>query len=165
MISEFIRTTFSIDLYTSKEKKVSAERIAVAYIYNLPYLIRPAVLKGLTDQSYYDRFVETVEEGERAISELGDIQTCLEEISVLDKDGILRGDVEAMDAATRFVLSDIQSNSEVFIQEFPVKSIYGVLAQTNYLLAQFFADLAWYLPPSQRAHLHELKRTLSSLPD
>ncbi len=165
MISEFIRTTFSIDLYTSKEKKVSAERIAVAYIYNLPYLIRPAVLKGLTDQSYYDRFVETVEEDERAISELGDIQTCLEEISVLDKDGILRGDVEAMDAATRFVLSDIQSNSEVFIQEFPVKSIYGVLAQTNYLLAQFFADLAWYLPPSQRAHLHELKRTLSSLPD
>ena len=127
MISEFIRTTFSIDLYTSKEKKASAERIAVAYIYNLPYLIRPAVLKGLTDQSYYGRFVETVEEDERAIFELGDIQTCPEGISVLDKDGILRGDVEAMDAATRFVLSDIQSNSEVFIQEFPLESMYGVL--------------------------------------
>lgn len=164
-INEFIRTTLSKDLYASKEKKASAERIAVAYILNLPYLIRPAVLKGLTDQSYYGRFVEIVQEDEQTIFDLGDIQTCLEGIPVLDKAEILRGDMESMDAATCFVLSNIQSNSEVFTQEFPIESMYGVPAQTNYMLAQFFADLAWYFPPSKRAHLHELKRTLSLLPD
>ena len=73
--------------------------------------------------------------------------------------------MEAMDAATCFVLTNIQSNSEIFIQEFPIESMHKVPKQANYMLAQFFAELAWYFPPSQRAHLHELKRTLSLLSD
>ena len=164
-INEFIRTTFSKNLYASDDKKSSAERIAIAYIYNLPYLIRPAVLKELTDQPYCDRFAEIVQEDEQAISELGDIQQCIEGTPVLDKAGILCGDAEAMNAATCFILSDIQSNSEAFIQEFPIESMYKVPQQANYALARFFTDLAWYFPPSKRAHLHELKRALSLLPD
>ena len=99
------------------------------------------------------------------ISKLGDIQQCIEGTPVLDKAGILCGDAEAMNAATCFILSDIQSNSEAFIQEFPIESMYKVPQQANYALARFFTDLAWYFPPSKRAHLHELKRALSLLPD
>ena len=164
-ISEFIRTTFSKDKFTSNEKKLAVERLAIVYIYNLPYLIRPAVLERLTDQPYYDHFVEIIQRDMQAISELGDIQTCIEGISVLDSAGILCGDMEAIDAAICFVLTDIQSNSQTFNQEFPIESMYKVPKEANYMLAQFFAELAWYFPPSQRAHLHELKRTLSLLPD
>lgn len=164
-INEFIRTTFSKDPYTAGEKKLAVERLEIAYIYNLPYLIRPAVLKGLADQSYYDRFAEIIQEDEQAISELGDIQKCIKGTPVLDRAGILRGDMEALDAATCFVLSDIQSNFDVFIQEFPIESVHEIPEYANYTLACFFAELAWYLPPSQRARLHELKRALSLLPD
>lgn len=164
-IAEFIQTTFSKDLYTSNEKKSAMECAAIMYIYNLPYLIRPAVLKRLADQPYYAPFVETVQKDEQSISKLGNIQKCIKGIHVLDKAGILHGDMEAMETATRFVLTDIHSNSEVFIQEFPIESVYKVPVQANYTLARFFADLAWYFPPSQRAHLHELKRTLSLLLD
>ena len=128
-------------------------------------MIRPAILKGLADQSYYDLFVEIVQKDEQAIFQLGDISKCIEGTPMLDKAGILRSDIEAMDAATCFVLSDIQSNSEFFIQEFPIEGLYSVPAQANYTLARFFADLAWYFPPSKRAYLHELKRALSLLPD
>ena len=83
---------------------------------------------------------------------------------MLDRAGILRGDMEALDAATCFVLSDIQSNFDVFIQEFPIESVHEIPEYANYTLACFFAELAWYLPPSQRARLHELKRALSLLP-
>ena len=164
-INKFIRTTFSKAPYSSNEKKLAVERMAIVYIYNLPYLIRPAVLKGLADQSYYGRFAEIVQEDEQDISKLGDIQQCIEGTPVLDKAGILCGDAEAMNAATCFILSDIQSNSEAFIQEFPIESMYKVPQQANYALARFFSDLAWYFPPSKRAHLHELKRALSLLPD
>ena len=164
-ISEFIRTTFSKDPFTSNEKKLAVERLAIAYIYNLPYLIRPAVLERLTDQPYYDYFVEIIQNDMQAISELGDIQICIEGTPVLDNAGILRGDMEAMEAAICFVLTNIQSNSQTFNQEFPIESMHKVPKEANYTLAQFFAELAWYFPPSQRAHLHELKRALSWLPD
>jgi len=164
-INEFIRTTFSKDQYTSNNKKLAVESIAIEYIFNLPYLIRPTVLEGLADQPYYGRFVEIIQNDKQVISELGDIQTYIEGTPVLDSAGILRGDMEAMDTATCFVLSNIQSNSEFFIQELPIESMYKVPKQANYPLAQFFAELSWYFPPSQRSHLHELKRTLSLMPD
>ena len=134
-------------------------------LYSSGFSLLVQLLKGLADQSYYDLFVEIVQKDEQAIFQLGDISKCIEGTPMLDKAGILRGDIEAMDAATCFVLSDIQSNSEFFIQEFPIEGLYSLPAQANYTLARFFADLAWYFPPSKRAYLHELKRALSLLPD
>ena len=83
---------------------------------------------------------------------------------MLDKAKILCGDEEAMDAAICFILANVQAHSEAFIREFPIDSMSEVPDQANYTLARFLANLAWYFPPSMRAHLHELKRKLSSAP-
>lgn len=162
-ISQFIQTTL-LDSPQALHKKESIERVSIAYICNLPYLIRPFVIKELARHPHIAPLAKIMQEDERKISQLGDIQDCIEGTFVLDKARILCGDEEAMDAAICFILADVQAHSEAFIQEFPIDSMSEVPDQANYTLARFLANLAWYFPPSMRAHLHELKRKLSSAP-
>ena len=162
-ISQFIQTTL-LDRLQALHKKEAGERVSIAYICNLPYLIRPLVIKELARYPHLEPLAKIMQEDERRISQLGDIQDCIEGTFVLDKAKILCGDEEAMDAAICFILANVQAHSEAFIREFPIDSMSEVPDQANYTLARFLANLAWYFPPSMRAHLHELKRKLSSAP-
>lgn len=165
-ISKFIQTTLLDGPYTSNEKKVAVEKLSIAYICNIPYLIRPFVIRELINHPFWARFDfdEMIQEDEWKISQLGNIQEGIEGSFILDKARILCGDEDAMDAAACFVLANVQAHSEGFVQEFPIDSMSEVPAQANYTLARFLANLSWYFPPSMRAHLHELKRKLSAAP-
>lgn len=162
-ICKFIQTTL-LDNPQASNKKEAIERISIAYICNLPYLIRPFVIKELAKHPHLVPLAEIMQEDERKISRLGDIQECIEGTFVLDKAGILCGNEDAMDTAICFILANVQAHSEVFNQEFSIDTMSEVPNQANYTLARFLANLAWYFPPSMRAHLHELKRKLSSAP-
>ena len=155
-----------VDAFDFEDEHLTVEMIGVAkmlivrFVLELPYLLRNEMLKS-PRLAQYRKYISCNDE--LRISQLPDFFDCVDTIPVLDKAAILSGNVDAMEAATLFVLADLNKNTDVFINEFPINSVYGVEKSVNYLLARFFSELAWYFPPSKGKHLHELKRMLSIL--
>ena len=82
-------------------------------------------------------------------------------IAALNEDDIIRAKESALEETIMFLLQDVETNSDIFIESFPREKFYTVSTEHNHMLSQFLADLSWYVPTQKRQYIHELKRTLS----
>ncbi|MBQ9842767.1 MAG: trypsin-like peptidase domain-containing protein [Oscillospiraceae bacterium] len=142
----------------SNALRMRAEIAIVGFVLSLPNMLLNEVLKTPRFAPYKEY---AKPEAITGFSRLPDISTCIERTTEICKDAILAGDLNEYQIATEFILSDIANNSEEFICMFPVETVYYVDSSVNNSLAHFFAALSYYFPLQKRAHLHELKRTLS----
>lgn len=142
----------------SKAIKMRAEITIAEFVLSLPNMLLHEMLKTPRFAPYKE-FAKLPAIG--GFINLPDISASVDGISLIDRDAILAGNRDAFQAATEFVISDVQRNADEFIKEFSIESVQCVDPSVNEILAQYFAQLSWYFPIQKRAYLHELKRTLS----
>ena len=160
------RTLEVIDAFDFKEAHLTdvmielVEQLIYRFVAELPYLLRNEMLRKPRFARYrkYVRGNDT-----QVVSNFQDISICMDEAPTLEKEKILAGDLDAFESAIIFILANIRDNPDIFLDEFPVECLYGVRQSSNYDLARFMADIAWYFPPSKVKCLHKLKRKLSML--
>jgi len=92
-----------------------------------------------------------------------EMEDYLKEQALFDKKGIIDCNFEALEGAIMFVIADWQKNCNTVVNEVSINDMDKVKLEYNYVLSQYFAELAWYFPLCQSTHLYELKRTLSRL--
>lgn len=141
----------------SSEYMRSAVNIVISqFILSLPFILRATVMEHLQlthEQVYSD--------DQHIIADLPELSSVSCVIAALNEDDIIRAKESALEETIMFLLQDVETNSDIFIESFPREKFYTVSTEHNHMLSQFLADLSWYVPTQKRQYIHELKRTLS----